>query len=270
MSLIKPLRYLGLAVVLFLTAGCPEQAQNNRDRHEEMENPGAGKKSKVLFVFTGTNFIEKTGEKTGYTLTEAAQPWLVFNNAKYEVDFMSPKGGAVTVDTMKFEDQGDRIFWNDQGVQAKLKNTLSPDRVALVDYMAVYFVGGHGAMWDFADNADIKKLAADMYEKGGIVGSVCHGAAALVNVKLSTGEFLVQNKNVTGFTNSEEKEVKKDAVVPFLLETALIKSGAKFQAKPNFQPNVQVADRLVTGQNPASAKGVGEEMVKLLNQIQAR
>jgi putative intracellular protease/amidase len=270
MFLIKPLRYLGLVVVLFLTAGCPEQAQNNRDRHEEIENPGDAKKSKVLFVITGTNFIEKTGEKTGFTLTEAAQPWLVFNNAKYEVDFMSPKGGLVTVDSMNFTDQGDRIFWNDQGVQAKLKNTLAPDKVALVDYMAVYFVGGHGAMWDFPDNEDVKKLAADMYEKGGIVGSVCHGAAALINVKLSTGEFLIKGKNLTGFTNSEEKEVKKDAVVPFLLETALIKSGAKFQAKPNWQANVQVADRLVTGQNPASSKGVGEAMVKLLDQIQAR
>ncbi|UPT66542.1 MAG: type 1 glutamine amidotransferase domain-containing protein [Sphingobacteriales bacterium JAD_PAG50586_3] len=136
--------------------------------------------------------------------------------------------------------------------------------------MAVYFVGGHGAMWDFPDNEAIKKLAADMYEKGGIVGSVCHGAAALVNVKLSTGEFLVQNKNITGFTNNEEKAVKKDAVVPFLLESALVKSGGKFDAKPNFEPNVQVADRLVTGQNPASSKGVGEAMVKLLDQIQAR
>ncbi|UPT66543.1 MAG: hypothetical protein M0D57_19125 [Sphingobacteriales bacterium JAD_PAG50586_3] len=102
--LLQPLKYLGLVVVLFLTAGCPQQAENNRDRHEEMENPGTTKKSKILFVFTGTNFIEKTGEKTGYTLTEAAQPWLVFNQANYEVDFMSPKGGPVTVDTMKFED----------------------------------------------------------------------------------------------------------------------------------------------------------------------
>jgi putative intracellular protease/amidase len=183
---------------------------------------------------------------------------------------MSPKGGPVTVDSMNFTDQGDRIFWNDQGVQAKLKNTLAPDKIALVDYMAVYFVGGHGAMWDFPDNEDVKKLAADMYEKGGIVGSVCHGAAALINVKLSTGEFLIKDKNLTGFTNSEEKEVKKDAVVPFLLETALIKNGAKFQAKPNWQANVQVADRLVTGQNPASSKGLGEQMVKLLDQIQAR
>lgn len=261
----------GVAALLLLAfTACDRQAKNAYQKDDKLSSEDTLKKSKVLFVFTSTTTKGTTGEKTGFTLTEAAQPWLVFSDAGYEMDFASPKGGKVSVDTLKFEDQGDHIFWNDQGVQSKLNNTLLPQNVKIGDYMAVFFVGGHGTMWDFADSASIAKLAVDVYEKGGIVGSVCHGAAALINAKLSTGQYIIDGKNITGFTNAEEKEVKMDKVVPFLLETELVKKGGKFIAKPNWQANVQVADRLVTGQNPASAKGVGEEMVKLLKNIAAR
>lgn len=267
---LQSVKNLSLAIAVVAMAGCTEQAKNNRERHEDMADGSAQKKSKVLFVLTNVNSIEKSGERTGYTLTEAAQPWLAITKAGYDVDFMSPKGGEPTVDTLKFDNQGDRIFWNDQGVQTKLKNTLKPADVKLVDYMAVLYVGGHGTMFDFRTNPDLNKLAADMYEKGGIVAAVCHGPAALIDVKLSTGQYLIEGKNVTGFTNSEEKEVKKDAVMPYLLETELTKRNARFVGKPNWEPNVQVAERLVTGQNPQSAAGVGDAIVKLLDQISAR
>jgi putative intracellular protease/amidase len=119
-------------------------------------------------------------------------------------------------------------------------------------------------MWDFADNQELAEIAAAIYEAGGVVGAVCHGPAALVNLKLSDGEYLVANKTVAGFTNEEEVAVELTEIVPFLLESKLIERGANYTKVPNFQPHVVVSERLVTGQNPASAAGVGHKMVELI------
>jgi len=119
-------------------------------------------------------------------------------------------------------------------------------------------------MWDFADNERLARITGAIYEAGGVVGAVCHGPSGLVNVKLSDGSYLVSGKTVASFTNDEEKAVGLEQVVPFLLESKLRERGAKPVPAPNFQANVQVDGRLVTGQNPASAEGVGKEMAALL------
>ena len=119
-------------------------------------------------------------------------------------------------------------------------------------------------MWDFADSAAIDKVTREIYENGGVVSAVCHGPAALVNVKLSDGNYLVNGKNLTAFTNAEEDEAEGTDIVPFMLETELKNHGAKHHAAANWSNNVVVDGRLVTGQNPASASSVGDEVVKVL------
>ncbi len=120
-------------------------------------------------------------------------------------------------------------------------------------------------MWDFADNKELQRLTRQIYEKNGVVGAVCHGPSGLVNVKLSNGKYLVEGKRVNSFTDAEEKALKLETVVPFMLETEMRKRGAKFENSEMWQPHVTVDGLLVTGQNPASAKGVALEMVKLLD-----
>ncbi|MEK7358262.1 MAG: type 1 glutamine amidotransferase domain-containing protein, partial [Bdellovibrionota bacterium] len=131
-------------------------------------------------------------------------------------------------------------------------------------YSAVLYAGGHGTMWDFADSAQVQRIASGVYENDGIVAAVCHGPAALVNVKLSNGSYLVSGKRVTGFSNAEEEAAELTKVMPFLLETALIDHGAKFENAALWQKKVVTDGRLVTGQNPASAAGVGAAIAKIL------
>ncbi|HEU4537166.1 MAG TPA: type 1 glutamine amidotransferase domain-containing protein, partial [Polyangiaceae bacterium] len=142
--------------------------------------------------------------------------------------------------------------------------SLRPDQVDPAAYDAVFYAGGHGTMWDFPDDAALARIAAAVYERGGVVAAVCHGPAGLVNVKLSSGEWLVAGREVAAFTNDEERAVGLAEVVPFLLADRLVERGARHRPAPNFQANVVVSGRLVTGQNPASARGVGDAIVALL------
>ena len=153
---------------------------------------------------------------------------------------------------------------HDAEFQAKLAATIKLDDAKAENYDAIFFAGGHGVMWDFADSVSIQKITREIYERGGIVSAVCHGPAALVNVKLSDGKYLVDGKKMTSFTNGEEEAVQATKIVPFLLETALKNHGANHIAAANWSDHVEVDGRLVTGQNPASAAGVGDEIVKLL------
>lgn len=155
-------------------------------------------------------------------------------------------------------------FLNSPDVKRKLESTFTPDAIHTEDYAAIFFVGGHGTMWDFPQDRLLASMAAAIYESGGVVGAVCHGPAALVNLKLSNGEYLVSGKRVAAFTDEEEKAVGLDGVVPFLLASTLREKGAIHVAAANWQENVVVDGRLVTGQNPASAEGVGREMARLL------
>lgn len=222
---------------------------------------------KVLFVLTSHDQLGDTGKTTGYFLDEATHPYQVLTQAGYAVEFASPKGGKAPLDekSLKLEDPVNQKLWSDEEFQKGVTRTLSPDQLDPTRYAAIFFVGGHGTMWDLPDNELLAKAAATVYERGGIVGAVCHGPAGLVNVKLSNGKYLVAGKDVAAFTNEEEKAVSLDKVVPFLLVDKLKERGAKPHGAANFQPKVVVSERLVTGQNPASATGVGEAMVKLLN-----
>ncbi|WP_270450032.1 type 1 glutamine amidotransferase domain-containing protein [Kocuria marina] len=222
---------------------------------------------KILLVLTSQDTLGDTGEATGYNVAEASHPWKVFRDAGYFVDFASIAGGQPPRDEVQEDDPVQVEFTQDETVKASLYNT---PRVSMVDpsqYDAVYLVGGHGTMWDFTGDADLQKLIASVYDSGGVVGAVCHGPSGLVDVELGTGVALLSGRKVAAFTNAEEEAVGKQDVVPYLLQDKLEEQGATVKVADDWEENVQVDERLVTGQNPQSAAGVAKEMTKLLTEV---
>lgn len=218
---------------------------------------------KILMVLTSHKKLGNTGKTTGFYVSEASHPYDVFvRQAGYSVDLVSPQGGEPPRDGEDSDDPLNQTFLDEMSDQ--LANTMTPDQVNPDDYDAIFYAGGHGTMWDFPENKTLATIAAHIYEAGGVIGAVCHGPAALVNLKLSDGSYLVDGKVVNSFTDSEERETGLEEEVPFLLESKLIERGAEFRKSPNFEPHVETSERLVTGQNPASAKGVATQMWALL------
>jgi putative intracellular protease/amidase len=235
--------------------------------HATAQSIKKSKMKKVLFVVTSHNKKGTTGQPTGYYLAEVSHPWEVLHNAGYEIDFVSPKGGNAPVDGFNLEDPINKKFWNNELYRNKIQNTMKPGEVNANEYSAILYAGGHGTMWDFADNADLATIAAKIYENNGVVSAVCHGPAGLVNIKLSIGNYLIDGKKINAFTNEEEIAVKMENVVPFMLETTLIKRGAIFEKSGLWQKHVTVDHRIITGQNPASAQGVGEATLEELKKL---
>lgn len=227
---------------------------------------------KILFVLTGHDRLGPAGDdaapKTGFHLAEAAWPWKVLTDASFAVDFVTPDGGPAPIDpsSRKMDDPDNARFLDDSSVRRVLDDTPALSDVALDDYDAIYFPGGHGTMWDLPDNDAVQDAVRSMYEDGKVVAAVCHGPAALVNVRLSDGRWLVDGKTISVFTDEEEKSVDKDSVVPFLLASKLEERGATIARSDNFESSVSVDGRLVTGQNPASARELGERIRDLVKQ----
>ena len=221
---------------------------------------------KILCVVTSNKVKGATGIPTGFWLSELTHPMAKFEAAGFETVIASIKGGKPPIDPSSLSsiDVVNKKFLDDGNFQRKLNNSLKLEEVNPADYAAIFFAGGHGVMWDFPDSAAIDKVTREIYEKGGVVSAVCHGPAALVNVKLSDGNYLVAGKNLTSFTNGEESDAEATDIVPFLLESKLIERGAKHHPAENWSNNVVVDGRLVTGQNPASAASVGDAVVKIL------
>ena len=226
-------------------------------------------RGKVLAVVTSTATIPTTGKRTGYELTELSRAYYVFTANGYEVDVASPLGGKPP---MVLDDglvEADHAFLNDAVAKRKLENTVPVSAIDPDDYAAVYFVGGKGTLFDFPENADIQRIARSIYEDGGVVGAVCHGPSALVNLTLSDGSPLLQGRRVTGFTNDEELFLIKDArtVFPFLLQDALSKKAAQFVEGNIYLDNTVVDGRLVTGQNPWSTWSTAEAIISALGHV---
>ena len=225
------------------------------------------KRGKILAVVTSTSVMGSTEKSTGFELTELARPYYVFQANGFEVDVASPLGGQPPVviddDDMK---EYDYAFLNDKIAQQKASNSIALKDVKPDDYEAVFFVGGKGAMFDFPQNKHIQSLVRDYYESGKVIGAVCHGPAALVNVTLTNGQPLLANKNVSGFTNEEELFLIPDAkdIFPFLLQDEIMKKGARFNEGIMYLNQVSLDGNLVTGQNPWSTWEVAESIVKQL------
>ena len=218
---------------------------------------------KILFVLTSHNQLGNTGKPTGWYLPEFAHPYDVLEKAGVDITIASPKGGEAPLDPSSVE-----AFKNDEASQNFLKNKeslwksthkLSDFAGKAKDYSALFYVGGHGPMFDLATDLTSHQIINEFWEAGKVVSAVCHGPAALVNAKLSDGTYLIKDKEVTGFSNVEEDQAGLSKAMPFLLETDLAKNGGKFvKADQPWGVKVSVAGNLITGQNPASATGVGE------------
>ncbi|WP_245949192.1 type 1 glutamine amidotransferase domain-containing protein [Lutibacter citreus] len=258
---IKTFLFLSLFTVLLM--GCKNKS-NSEKSIVKIETKAL---KKILFVVTSHSEKGNTGEKTGYYLGEVSHPWDVLHTAGYEIDFVSPKGGKAPVDAFDMTDAINKKFWDNDVYRNKIENTKKPSEVNPDDYVAIHYAGGHGAMWDFADNTEIAEIAAKIYENNGVVSAVCHGTAGLVNIKLSDGSYLVDGKKVNGFTNEEEVKIKLEDVVPFLLEEKLKERGAIFEKSAPFTKHVVADQRLATGQNPQSASSVGNATLKELQKL---
>ena len=224
------------------------------------------RRGRVLAVVTSTATIGDSGRKAGYELTELSRAYYVFRANGYDVDIASPRGGEPPMKLDEDLDQADHAFLNDADAMRRLKATLRLRDIDAKRYDAVYFVGGKGTMFDFPDDADIQRIVRAIDARGGVIGAVCHGPAALLNVRRDDGERLLAGRRVTGFSNDEELFLIEDArlLFPFLLQDGLRDAGAHYVEGPMYLDNTVVDGRLVTGQNPWSTWSVAEAMVRAL------
>ena len=222
-------------------------------------------RGKVLAVVTSAKTMGDSGKSTGYELTELSRAYYVFQANGFEVDIASPLGGEPRV-VIDDEDMGafDYAFLNDKIAQHKAKNTIVVDQITPSDYQAVFFVGGKGAMFDFPENDAIQSIVRELYQSDRVVGAVCHGPAALVNVTLDNGRHLLENKTVSGFTNDEELLLIPEAetIFPFLLQDKLVAQGAQFSEGSMYLEHISHEKNLVTGQNPWSTWKMAETMIQ--------
>ena len=222
---------------------------------------------KILMVLTSHDKLGDTGRKTGFWLEEFAAPYFTFLDAGATVTVASPNGGQPPLDPVSDAPEGQteltRRFKEDRSAQEVLANTVKLSDVKASDYDAVFYPGGHGPMWDLAEDPHSIRLIEDFYSSGKPVAAVCHAPGVLHRVQFQ-GQPLVKGKRVTGFTNSEEEAVHLTKVVPFLVEDELKRLGARFEKKPSWQPFSIVDGRLITGQNPASSTSAAQSLLEVL------
>jgi putative intracellular protease/amidase len=262
-----PMKSVALGLAAALLAACAASVPQpvlvtSNAQPSPKESPAMS--HRVLVAVTSHAEKGSTHEPTGAYLAEISHPYAVLREAGFTVDFVSPAGGRVPLDGVDRKDPVNAAFLDDPKALAHLHESVRSSDASSTGYDALFFAGGHGTMWDFPDDAGLQKLASEIYGRGGAVAAVCHGPAGLVNVKLEGGRYLVDGKDVAAFTNEEERAVGLEKVVPFLLSDRLAERGAKMHPGPTWKENVVVSERLVTGQNPASAPGVARALVEVL------
>jgi putative intracellular protease/amidase len=224
---------------------------------------------KILMVLTSHDKLGNTGRKTGFWLEELAAPYFVFKDAGAEVVLASPKGGQPPLDPKSnepnFQTELTHRFEADAAANAQLASTLRLDSAKQEDYDTVFYPGGHGPMWDLADDKNSVKLLESFLAAGKTFAVVCHSTGALRHVKTPDGRLFVEGKTVTGFTNGEEAEVELTKVVPFLVEDELMRLGAIFSKVKNWGVHTVADGQLITGQNPASSGPAARLLLEMLN-----
>src|ERR1700679_1753706 len=219
-------------------------------------------------VLTSHDTLGKTGRKTGFWLEEFAAPYFVFRDAGVQLTLASPKGGQPPIDPKSDvpENQTDAMarFKKDKTAQEALAHTVKLADMKSEDFDTIFYVGGHGPMWDLAESKDSIALLESFYNSNKVIALVCHSPGVLRHVTYK-GAPLVKGKRVTGFTNGEEEAVKLTHVVPFLVEDELMRLGAIFEKVANWQPFHVIDGRLITGQNPASSTGAAQALLNVLS-----
>jgi putative intracellular protease/amidase len=222
---------------------------------------------KILMVLTSHDQLGNTGRKTGFWLEEFAAPFFVFRDAGVELTLASPKGGQPPIDPKSdlSENQTPAMtrFKGDTAAQKELSQTRKLSDMKSEDFDTIFYVGGHGPMWDLVDNPDAIALIESFYNSGKPVAAVCHSSAVLHRV-MYQGEPLIKGKRVTGFTNGEEAAVNLTHVVPFLVEDELKRVGGIYEKAADWAPFAIVDGRVVTGQNPASSTVAAKALIELL------
>jgi putative intracellular protease/amidase len=220
---------------------------------------------KILMVLTSHDELGNTGQKTGFWVEEFAAPYYAFIDAGVEITLATPKGGQAPIDPTStledFQTSATERFDGDKEAQAKIATTVKLSSLNEADFDGVFYPGGHGPLWDLTDNTDSITLIESFLKAGKAVATVCHASAALLNVKLASGEFAIKGKAVTGFTNSEEEAVQLTQVVPFLLEDELIKRGGEYQKAEDWHAFAVQDGLIITGQNPASSALAAEKLL---------
>ncbi|WP_136795734.1 MULTISPECIES: type 1 glutamine amidotransferase domain-containing protein [Desulfosediminicola] len=222
----------------------------------------------ILMVLTSHNQLGDTGHKTGFWLEEFASPYYLFKDRNFTVTLASPKGGQPPVDPMSEQPDHQTAatlrFSNDDEAKEQLANTLRLDSVEPENFDAIFYPGGHGPLWDLAEDKHSISLIEQFARQEKPAGFVCHGPAVLRHVKGIDGRPLVSGKRVTGFSNSEEAAVQLTGVVPFSVEDMLTANGGLYIKADDWTNHVQVDGRLITGQNPASSESTALHLVKVL------
>jgi putative intracellular protease/amidase len=216
-----------------------------------------------LFIVSNAHAIGPHNRRTGNFLPEVAHPYGELGRAGYTIDFASLTGDTPFLDALNLAADPDNLAFLVGTGWAAMQKAKKLSDVAVSQYDAIFMPGGLAPMVDMPEHPLLKKVIKETYERKAVVGAVCHGPVSLLNVKLSDGNYLVAGKQISSFTNEEEENYAK-ADVPFELESALVKQGAIFHKTAPWQAFSITDGNLVTGQNPASARGVAEKMVKLL------
>jgi putative intracellular protease/amidase len=223
----------------------------------------------VLIVLTSHAELGNTGEKTGFWLEEFASPYYRLKDAGLQLTLASPKGGQPPLDPKSdqpdFHTDATRRFENDAAAQEKLANTAKLADINAQDFDGVFYAGGHGPLWDLYNDSNSIALIETFIATGKPAAAVCHASAVLLKAKDQNGQPLVQGKQVTGFSNSEEAAVELTDIVPYLLEDQLVAMGGIYQKVDDWNPLVITDGLLITGQNPASSDAVAEALFKAIS-----
>nr|WP_294781606.1 type 1 glutamine amidotransferase domain-containing protein [uncultured Flavobacterium sp.] len=258
----KKIMILSMAVAFLSSYSQTKKEDTTIKQKTTLKNENKMNK-KILIIVSNANAIGPNNRRTGTFLPEVAHPYTEFAKADYQIDFASLTGDTPYLDALNLANDPDNLaFLTGKGWEA-MQKAVKLSTVDVSRYDAVFVPGGLAPMVDMPENELLKKVIKETYERNAVVGAVCHGPVSLLNVKLSNGSYLVNGKNITSFTDEEEKGYAI-ADVPFLLETALTKQGAKFHAAAVWSAHSIADGNLVTGQNPASAKGVAEKMIVIL------
>jgi putative intracellular protease/amidase len=224
----------------------------------------------VLFVATSHDKMGDTSDKTGIWLEELAAPYYVFKEVGIDITVASPKGGQVPIDPKSMgivvATRNTKRFLKDEEAMKFLAHSTVLSEINAADFDGVFIPGGHGPLWDLADNNILKQMLEAFYREDKPIGAVCHGVVSLVTLQNDQGAFLVKGKQLTGFSNSEEESSGLTSVVPFLLETKLVSLGALYTKGANYVSYVVADGNIVTGQNPASSEEVAKKILALVKQ----
>nr|WP_234016639.1 type 1 glutamine amidotransferase domain-containing protein [Pseudomonas palleroniana] len=237
---------------------------------EQTSSMAIAKDRQILVIMTNHSSYPSRTDTTGLWLTELTHFTDVVEAAGYTTVFASPKGGSVPLDERSlgwlYMDKAAREHLQSPAFRARLQNTLPVANVDPSKFSAIYFTGGHGVMWDFPNNPDLRRVAETIYNQGGIVSAVCHGVAGLLDLKDEQGHLIIKGRNITGFSDREELLSGMKSQVPFFLEDRLVSQGARYRKGWLPFTSFAITDgRLVTGQNPQSPRAVAEAVVAVLS-----